>query len=124
MWLRSEGRLFGIVFVLFNVLLGVFNVLNYRVASRATVPCVVIVAPTPPAPVAAPQTTSVPEQQVDTSAPPQASAAWTDIASSYGKTFTFLVNFHNFFFKFLEFFFRINNKNTNNCFYPQDLLFK
>lgn len=87
MWLRSEGRLFGIVFVLFNVLLGVFNVLNYRVASRATVPCVVIVAPTPPAPVAAPQTTAVPDQQVDTSAPPQASAALTDITSSYGKTF-------------------------------------
>lgn len=101
MWLRSEGRLFGIVFVLFNVLLGVFNVLNYRVASRATVPCVVIVAPTPPAPVAAPQTTAVPEQQVDTSAPPQASAAWTDIASSYGKTFTFYGKFSCFYFLIL-----------------------
>lgn len=82
MWLRSEGRLFGIVFVLFNILLGVFNVLNYRVASRATVPCVVIVAPTPPVPVAAPETTAVPVQQVDTSAPPSASAVWTDVASS------------------------------------------
>lgn len=49
-WLRSEGRLFAIVFVLFNVLLAVFNILNYRVTSRATAPCVVIVAPTPPPP--------------------------------------------------------------------------
>lgn len=46
LWLRNDSRLFGIVFVLFNVLLAVFNILNYRVTSRTTVPCVVIVAPT------------------------------------------------------------------------------
>ncbi|XP_042907894.1 beta-1,4-glucuronyltransferase 1 isoform X2 [Parasteatoda tepidariorum] len=50
MWLRTEGRLFGVVFVLFNVLLAIFNVLNYKVTSRTTVPCVVIVAPTPAPP--------------------------------------------------------------------------
>lgn len=83
MWIRSEGRLFGIVFVLFNVLLAVFNVLNYRVASRATVPCVVIVAPTPPVPVVAPETTEAPEPQIYTSAA-SASAVWTDLPS-YGK---------------------------------------
>ncbi|CAL1265363.1 unnamed protein product [Larinioides sclopetarius] len=82
MWLRNEGRLFGVVFVLFNVLLAVFNVLNYRVASRATVPCVVIVAPTPAPQVDTPVPTS-PHRRAAVSSPTHpaastASLAWTD----------------------------------------------
>ncbi|XP_035228145.1 beta-1,4-glucuronyltransferase 1-like isoform X3 [Stegodyphus dumicola] len=81
MWLRSEGRLFGIVFVLFNVLLAIFNVLNYRVASRATVPCVVIVAPTPPPPAVAtpntPQTLHRRGKPILTTS--SASLSWTDL---------------------------------------------
>ncbi|XP_055931430.1 beta-1,4-glucuronyltransferase 1-like isoform X2 [Argiope bruennichi] len=93
MWLRNEGRLFGVVFVLFNVLLAVFNVLNYRVASRATVPCVVIVAPTPAPQADTPVPTS-PHRRAPVSSPTHpaastASLAWTDIeATADGNNIT------------------------------------
>ncbi|GFW41957.1 uncharacterized protein TNCV_6661 [Trichonephila clavipes] len=86
MWLRNEGRLFGVVFVLFNVLLAIFNVLNYRVASRATVPCVVIVAPTPPPPVDTPAPTTI-RHPAPLAARLDASTAklsWTDSTDTTG----------------------------------------
>ncbi|KAG8185499.1 hypothetical protein JTE90_019756 [Oedothorax gibbosus] len=82
MWLRNEGRLFGVVFVLFNVLLAVFNVLNYRVTSRATVPCVVIVAPTPaPDPRQQHRRAPLPAPQARTAVPVPPSLTWTDPVS-------------------------------------------
>ncbi|XP_054714163.1 LOW QUALITY PROTEIN: beta-1,4-glucuronyltransferase 1-like [Uloborus diversus] len=77
MWLRNEGRLFVVVFVLFNVLLAVFNVLTYKVSSRATVPCVVIVAPTP-RPANAKQIEEHPKISSEPPTTSQVSLAWTE----------------------------------------------